>query len=147
LTAFVPEGPMLYGLLTPWEHMAFIARAYRLQDWREEAEGLLRQFDLWEKRDALAATLSKGMRQKVMIAGALLHRPRVLLFDEPMVGLDPQAQHELKTVLIGLAEHGRAVLISTHMLDTAERLCSRAVILKEGRVAAEGGLAQLRARF
>src|SRR5690606_39487183 len=74
----------LYELLTTWEHLEFIARAFALDGWQPEAEALLRRYHLWEKRDALAATLSKGQRQKLLICGALLHQPEVFLFDEPL---------------------------------------------------------------
>src|SRR5690606_10772531 len=90
-------------------------------------------------RDALAATLSKGQRQKLLICGALLHQPEVFLFDEPLVGLDPAAQRDLKDALRALRDQGAAILVSTHMLETAERLCDRALVLHRGRVIAEGG--------
>src|SRR5690606_22622937 len=92
----VPEVPAVYELLTTWEHLEFIARAFALDGWQPEAEALLRRYHLWEKRDALAATLSKGQRQKLLICGALLHQPEVFLFDEPLVGEVP-AVYELLT--------------------------------------------------
>ena len=145
--ALVPEVPAVYELLTTWEHLEFIARAFALDGWQPEAEALLRRYHLWEKRDALAATLSKGQRQKLLICGALLHQPEVFLFDEPLVGLDPAAQRDLKDALRALRDQGAAILVSTHMLETAERLCDRALVLHRGRVIAEGGLDALRAQF
>lgn len=145
--AMVPEMPAVYELLTAWEHLEFMARAFRLETWQPEAESLLRRYHLWEKREALAATLSKGQRQKLLICCALLHRPEVFLFDEPLVGLDPAAQRDLKDSLRALRNQGAAILVSTHMLETAERLCDRALVMNRGEVIAEGSLTELRARF
>jgi len=145
--ALVPEIPAVYELLTVWEHLEFIARAFRLDAWQPAAEDLLQRYHLWEKRQALAATLSKGQRQKLLICCALLHQPEVFLFDEPMVGLDPAAQRDLKDSLRALRDQGAAILVSTHMLETAERLCDRALVMNRGRVIAEGSLQALRERF
>ncbi|BAS25950.1 ABC transporter ATP-binding protein [Limnochorda pilosa] len=145
--ALVPEVPSVYELLTAWEHLEFIALAFRLSGWQAASEALLRRYHLWEKRDALGATLSKGQRQKLLICAALLHRPRVFLFDEPLVGLDPAAQRDLKTSLRAMRDEGAAILVSTHMLETVERLCDRAIVMNRGELLAEGTLDQLRERF
>ena len=133
---YIPELPAVYDLLTVWEHLEFIARAYRLENWQPDAEQLLARFELLEKRDALAKELSKGMRQKLSICCALLPRPRALIFDEPLVGLDPHAIKELKKVFLELREAGCAVLISTHMLDSVEDYWDIAHIMVHGRFAA-----------
>src|SRR5262249_32457846 len=103
-------------------------------------------FEVGEKRDELAATLSKGMRQKLACACALSHRARVFCFDEPLIGIDPRGARELKAMLAEQRDAGGAVLVSTHMLDTAERRCGRVVVLNPGQVVAEGTLAELTAR-
>lgn len=145
---WVPEVPYAYELLTIWEHMQFVALAYRLPaSWEERAAALLRQFDLWEKRSSLASGLSKGMRQKLVICLALLHQPRLFLFDEPLVGLDPPAQRELREIILQLRQAGAGVLISTHMLESAERLCDQALVMHKGRQVAAGSLAELREQF
>ena len=145
--ALVPEVPAVYELLTVWEHLEFIARAYRLEGWEARARELLERFGLAERRNALATTLSKGMRQKLIICGALLHNPSLLLFDEPFTGLDPQAQRELRQTMLDLRERGQTVLVSSHMLDAVEKFSDRAFILNRGKLIAQGNLEQLRIRY
>lgn len=148
LLAFVPEQPNPYEMLTVWEHLRFVALAYDAHDGFEQRAGaLLARFALQEKRDELVGTLSKGMRQKLTIACAFLHRARVFLFDEPLIGLDPQGARELRALIQSAArDDNAAVLISTHMLDTAEKLCDRTLILRRGSKVAEGTLADLQTR-
>lgn len=136
LLGYVPEIPAVYDLLTVGEHLEFIARAYKLSDWQKDADALLERLELSEKRNALGKELSKGMQQKLSIACALLPKPRLAVFDEPLVGLDPHAIKELKEMLRELTAAGTAVLISTHMLDSVERDWDAAYIMVKGRVAA-----------
>ncbi|MHC1748227.1 MAG: ABC transporter ATP-binding protein [Cellulosilyticaceae bacterium] len=133
---YVPEMPALYPLLTVSEHLEFIARAYNLSDWEEYADHLLTRFELSDKSNKLGKELSKGMQQKVSICCALLPRPKVVVFDEPMVGLDPHAIKELKEVFVALRDAGSCVLISTHMLDSVEGLWDVAHIMMNGNFAA-----------
>jgi len=143
--AFVPEVPSLYELLTVDEHLRFVAMCYDSLDVYERIRNdLLARYSLAEKRDALVATLSKGMKQKVAVACALVHEARVMLFDEPLIGIDPAGAAELKREIRGARDRGCAVLVSTHLLDTAETLCDRVVILARGRKLAEGTLEELR---
>ena len=144
--AFVPEIPNPYEMLTVWEHLRFVAAAYDTEEELVHGEGLLRQLDLWDKRNNLAGTLSKGMRQKLACACAFLHRATVFCLDEPMIGLDPKGARELKNLLAERRDRGNAVLISTHQLDTAERLCDRAIIMNHGEVLAEGTMDELHER-
>ena len=144
---YIPEHPAVYELLTVWEHMELIARAYSLSDWRNEAVDLLERYTLIDKRDALGSQLSKGMRQKLLIACALLHRPFFLAFDEPIVGLDPQAQRELKDEMLRLRDEGRTLLVSTHMLGSVESVADRAIIMREGALLGTGSLDELRERY
>lgn len=148
LLAFVPEQPNPYETLTVWEHLRFIALAYNTTDGFEaRATALIERFDLGTKRDDLVGTLSKGMRQKLTIACAFLHRARVFLFDEPLIGLDPRGARELRERITEAArEEGAAVLVSTHMLDTAQNLCDRILILRQGVKVAEGTMEALRTR-
>jgi ABC-2 type transport system ATP-binding protein len=120
---YVPETAAVYDYLTVWEHMEFIARAYRLDEaWKESAENLLTRFDMGDKKQMLCKELSKGMQQKVSICCALLINPKMVLFDEPMMGLDPKAIKELKDIFLELREKGCAVLISTHILSLKNTL-------------------------
>ncbi len=142
--AFVPEVPSLYELLTVDEHLKFIAMCFdTVHLYEERREMLLKRYDLLEKKDSLVATLSKGMRQKLSVACALVHDANVLLFDEPLIGIDPAGARELKEELARARDHGSAILISTHLLDTAERLCDRVLIMARGKKIAEGTLAEL----
>ena len=147
LLAFVPEQPNPYEMLTVWEHLKFVSLAYSTTDgFDQRAAELLARFDLTEKRDELVGTLSKGMRQKLTIACAFLHRARLFLFDEPLIGLDPKSARELRERIARSArEDGAAVLVSTHMLETAQKLCDRILILRQGHKIAEGTLADLQA--
>lgn len=143
--AFVPELPSLYELLTVDEHLRFVAMCYGTLDVYDSiGDELLERYALLSKKDELVATLSKGMRQKLAIACALVHRANVMLFDEPLIGIDPAGVHEVKQEILRAKEHGCAILISTHLLDTAEKLCDRVLIVSKGRKIAEGTLAQLR---
>ncbi len=142
--AFVPEVPSLYELLTVDEHLRFVAMCFNTLDQYELLrDELLARYDLTEKKDMLVATLSKGMRQKLSVACALIHNANVLLFDEPMIGIDPAGARELKDELLRQRKNGAAILISTHLLDTAEKLCDRVIIVARGRKVAEGTLEQL----
>jgi ABC-2 type transport system ATP-binding protein len=145
--AFVPEVPTPYEMLTVVEHLRFIAMAYQtMNGFDERAESLMRRFDLFEKRNDLVLSLSKGMKQKLAIACAFIHEAEVLLLDEPLIGIDPKGVHELKDMIFSAKAEGKSILISTHMLDTAERLCDRIIILRSGTIVAEGNLAELHRR-
>lgn len=133
---YVPELPALFPLLSVWEHMEFISRAYQLQDWRERAETLLDRMELTDKKEKLGHELSKGMQQKLSLCCALLPQPKVIMLDEPLVGLDPHAIKELKTMLTELRDQGCAVLVSTHMLDSVAEFWDKALIMKSGKIMA-----------
>lgn len=146
LLAYVPDQPKLYGKLSAREFLHFIAALYRMPKdvAGERAEQLLKLFGLWERADDLLEGFSHGMRQKVVLAAALIHQPRVILLDEPTVGLDPASARLLKDVLQEMARQGAAVFLSTHILEIAERMCHRVGILKEGKLIAQGSPEELR---
>ncbi len=135
LLGYVPEIPALYDTLTVEEHLEFIRRAYRVED-ASIKEQLLERFELADKRKKMGKELSKGMQQKVSICCALVHNPSVVIFDEPMVGLDPHAIKELKQLFRELKAEGKTVLISTHMIDTIEDYWDVAHIMMHGKIAA-----------
>jgi ABC-2 type transport system ATP-binding protein len=145
--AYVPDDPKLFDAMTVWEHLEFIASAYRVADYRPKAEALIAQFELTEKRDTLAQELSRGMRQKVAICAAYLHDPSAILFDEPLTGLDPVAIRTLKASIHQRALGGAAVIISSHLLSLVEDLCTHLLILIKGRRLFYGSLAEARAHF
>jgi ABC-2 type transport system ATP-binding protein len=143
--AFVPEVPSLYELLTVDEHLRFVAMCFnRLDVYDRIGSSLLGRYHLEEKRNDLVATLSKGMKQKLAVACALVHEANVMLFDEPLIGIDPAGVHEVKSELQRAKADGCAILVSTHLLDTAERLCDRVIILFKGSKLTEGTLGELR---
>ncbi|MGI6004743.1 MAG: ABC transporter ATP-binding protein [Christensenellales bacterium] len=133
---YVPEMPAVYDLLTVGEHLEFIARCYRLENWEQDAERLLERFELMEQKNKLGKELSKGMQQKVSICCAVLHKPQAIILDEPMVGLDPHAIKELKLLLGELKAQGLSILISTHMLDSVEDYWDEIHIMMRGKIAA-----------
>ncbi len=146
--AFVPEVPSLYELLTVDEHLKFVAMCFGTLDIYERLrDELLHRYSLVEKRNELVATLSKGMKQKLSVACALVHGANVMLFDEPLIGIDPAGAHEFKAELSRARDDGAAILVSTHLLDTAEKLCDRMIILSKGHMVAQGTLAELQEHF
>lgn len=136
LIGYVPEFPALYPNLTVREHLEFVARAYKLKDYKDYADELLARMELDDKVKKFGDELSKGMQQKLSICCALLPRPKVILFDEPMVGLDPHAIKELKNIFKELREDGASLLVSTHMIDSIDELWDETLIMKAGKVAA-----------
>ena len=138
LLGYVPEFPAPYPMLTVDEHMEFIARAYRLADgWRERADALLTRFELDDKRGKLGKELSKGMQQKVSVCCALLPEPKAIIFDEPLVGLDPHGIRELKAVIAELKNQGKAILLSTHIIESVEDNWDVTFIMQKGCVVRE----------
>ncbi|MEW6715978.1 MAG: ABC transporter ATP-binding protein [Chloroflexota bacterium] len=127
---FLPESPGLYHALSAERNLAFYARLYEVEDVPSKVEQYLRMLNLWERRHQPVSTFSKGMRQKLAIARALLHEPRVLLLDEPTSGLDPEMARLVREFISSLKREGRAIVICTHNLDEADRLCDRIAVLK-----------------
>jgi len=145
--SLIPETPDVYPLLTVWEHLAFVARATRLPvGWEARAGDLLERLGLNDVRDALGQTLSKGMRQKTLIAATILADAPVLLLDEPMIGLDPKGQRELRALISNLRDAGIAVAMSTHLIGSADALCDRLLILKSGTAILEESVISFRER-
>lgn len=144
--AYIPEMPILYDELTLWEHLELTALAYGLDEqlFQERADRLLKEFRMQKMKKWYPSHFSKGMRQKVMIMSAFLIEPPAYIVDEPIVGLDPIGIQSFLTFLEDMKKRGAAVLMSTHILATAERHCDRFVILHEGRVVLEGTLNEMR---
>jgi ABC-2 type transport system ATP-binding protein len=147
ILGYVPDEPMLYEKLAAREFLGFVADLYNVSPQQAEhrAEELLKLLDLTNDADNLIEGFSHGMRQKMAIAGALMHDPRVLVLDEPTVGLDPKSARFIKDILRQLAERGAAVFLSTHILEIAERMCDRIGIIDHGNLIAVGTVEELRA--
>ncbi len=146
LLGYIPELPSLYPNLTVSEHMEFVARAYRLTDYKAYADELLERFELGDKKRKFGDELSKGMQQKLNICLGLLPRPQMLLLDEPMIGLDPHAIKELKQMLSEMRAEGRTLLISTHIIDSVDMLWDRTIIMQNGTLRANVSREELEAQ-
>ena len=145
--ALIPDEPQLFASLTVWEHLDFTARVYGVRDWRPAAERLLGELELLDRRDSMADELSRGMRQKVAVASALLHDPRALLLDEPLTGLDPRGIRTLYDSLRRRAAAGTAVVLSSHLLGQIEGLCTSFLVLRQGQLLFHGSSEALRTRY
>src|SRR5690348_13277635 len=143
---YVPEEPQLYPHLTGAEFLEMVGqlRAIPERVLAEKVDGLLHLFSLHADRYVALSSYSKGMRQKILLAAALLHNPEILLLDEPFTGLDINSALVLRSLIQELARRGKVILFSTHELDVVERICSRVVILHKGRVAADDSIESLR---
>jgi ABC-2 type transport system ATP-binding protein len=148
LVAWLPDEPMLYDKLTPVEYLEFVAGLWSMPEARarERAQALLERLDLWVHRDERCEGFSRGMKQKAALAGALVHEPRLLILDEPLTGLDASIAREVKDLLLELVRSGCTVILTTHILEVAERLVDRVGIMHGGKLVAEGSLDELRLR-
>ncbi len=146
MIGFVPDRPFLYEKLTGMEFLHFSADLYDVtpETFPQKAEQLLRQFALWEWADELIEAYSHGMKQRLIIASALLHDPQILIIDEPMVGLDPAAVHMVKDIFQELARKQITIFVSTHTLSIAEELCHRIGVIHKGMLLAQGTVNELR---
>jgi ABC-2 type transport system ATP-binding protein len=143
---YLPESPILYDYLSISEFLSFIGRIKKVEDsvLENRIEELSKLFNLEKKLDNYVGSLSHGMRQKVAIITALINSPKVLLLDEPYLGLDPKSQKDFKNLLHKNADDGCTALLSTHILDVAEKLCSKVGIVHRGKILATGTLDELR---
>lgn len=146
-SGYAPDEPNLYAKLSARELLRFVGELYGLDSKQisRRIDELLRLFDLGEAGDDLIDSYSHGMQQKTALAAALVHDPRVLILDEPTVGLDPKSARMIKDILRQLADRGAAVFLSTHILEIAERMCDRIGIINQGRLIAQGNMEELRA--
>ncbi|MBQ3662438.1 MAG: ABC transporter ATP-binding protein [Firmicutes bacterium] len=147
ITAYIPDNPDLYENLTGIQYLNFIADVFGIGA-AEREERIKKYADLFEITEALGnliSSYSHGMKQKVAIISALIHDPKLLVLDEPFVGLDPKATFQLKGVMHEMCEKGTAVFFSTHVLDVAEKLCNKVAIIRKGRIIAAGTMEELTA--
>jgi ABC-2 type transport system ATP-binding protein len=143
--AYIPEQPILYDKLTFWEHLELAAAANEMEraEFEFKAELLVKRFRLQEVKHHLPSSFSKGMQQKIMLILGFLVEPDLYVVDEPFVGLDPRATKDLLSLLEEERKRGAAVLMSTHVLDTAEKICDRFILLDQGSIVAQGQLQQI----
>ncbi len=142
--AYIPEFPKLYDNLSVWEHIEFIAQAYKIENYENQAIKYLEKYDMLDKKNKLASDLSKGMQQKVSIICNLIIDPEIFFFDEPMIGLDPKAIKETKNIFLYLKNKGKSVFISTHLLDSIEKICDTILIMKDGKIITRGSIEELK---
>jgi len=148
MIAWVPDEPLLYDKLTPLEYLSFIGGLWQLDGKlvERQSQALLERLELWANRDERCEGFSRGMKQKAALAGALLHDPKLLILDEPLTGLDASIARQVKDILVERARSGCTVILTTHILDVAERLVDRIGIIQSGRLLTEGTLSELRLR-
>ena len=145
ITAYIPDNPDLYENLTGLQYLNFVADAFQVSS-RERKERIEKYAGLFEIKEALGdliSSYSHGMKQKTALIGALIHQPRLLVLDEPFVGLDPKAAFTLKQIMHSMCKDGAAVFFSTHVLDVAQKLCNQIAIIKDGRIIASGQMEEL----
>jgi len=145
--AFFPDEPRLFDYLTVRQHLAFVARIYGVLNHEALATPLLEELELAEKSDVLPGELSRGMKQKLVIACGLLHSPSVIFFDEPLTGLDPLGIRRMKDSIVRRARDGATIILSSHLLHLLEEVCTHVLILKKGVKVAGGTLAEVTAQF
>ena len=148
LIAWLPDEPLLYDKLSVAEYLEFIAGLWRMDPHKAErnAREILERLDLWEHRDDRCEGFSRGMKQEAALAGALIHEPRLLILDEPLTGLDAAIARQVKDLLLEKARAGCTIILTTHIMDVAERLVDRIGIIQSGRLLAQGTLDELRAQ-
>jgi len=144
--AFMPDEPHLFEYLTVDEHLRLVARLYGVDGFEARARALLEELELTGKERSLPGELSRGMRQKVIIACGLVRNAAALLFDEPLTGLDPIGIRRMRETIVARARAGAAVLLSSHLLHLVEEVCSRVIIMDRGRKIADGSMAELASR-
>lgn len=142
--AFIPDEPHLFDHLTSWDYLRLLGRLYQVDSGEAKAEALLERVDLSDRKYAFPSELSRGMKQKLMIAGALLQDPKAFILDEPLTGLDPRAMRAMKDTVVEEAGKGAAVLVSSHMLHLVEEICSRVIIIHQGKIVLQGSLEEIR---
>jgi ABC-2 type transport system ATP-binding protein len=145
--AFFTDEPRLFDYLTVEQHLAFTARIYQVADYKQIAQPLLEELEIADKKDKLPGELSRGMKQKLVIACGLLHSPKVIFFDEPLTGLDPLGIRRMKDSILKRAREGAAIIISSHLLHLLEEVCSHVLILKGGQKVIDGTIDEIKQRF
>ena len=145
--AFFPDEPRLFEHLSVWQHLVFTARLYQVGNFEARGHALLEEFTIADKADAMPGELSRGMKQKLTLACGLIHSPEVVLFDEPLTGLDPAGIRSMKATMRRLAREGASLILSSHLLNLLEEVCTHVLILKDGKKVVDGSLHDVHRRF
>ena len=145
IMAYIPDNPDIYEYLTGIQYLNFVCDVFRVKN--EERNNLISQyadeFELTNNLNDLISSYSHGMKQKLVIISALIHNPKLLILDEPFVGLDPIATHKLKNIMREICNNGGAIFFSTHILEVAEKLCDKVIIIKDGKIIKQGDMQEL----
>jgi ABC-2 type transport system ATP-binding protein len=145
MIAYIPDNPDIYEYLTGIQYLNFVGDIFKIN--KEKRENIIKKYaDLFELTDNLGdliSSYSHGMKQKLVIISALIHEPKLIIMDEPFVGLDPKASHTLKNIMHELCEQGNSIFFSTHVLDVAEKLCNKIAIIKNGKLSASGNTSEV----
>ncbi|HLH54310.1 MAG TPA: ABC transporter ATP-binding protein [Verrucomicrobiae bacterium] len=145
--ALFTDEPRLFDYLTVEQHLAFTARIYQVGDYKSKADQLLEELELAAKRKSLPGELSRGMKQKLVIACGLLHDPKVIYFDEPLTGLDPYGIRRMKDSILKRSRDGATIIISSHLLHLVQEICSHILILKNGRKVSFGTMQEISRQY
>ncbi len=140
VTAYIPDNPDIYDFMTGIQYLNFIADVFKVSD-SERASRIseyAKMFEIEDSLNDLIGTYSHGMKQKLVIISALIHSPKLIMMDEPFVGLDPKATHQLKQIMRNICDNGGAIFFSTHVLEVAEKLCDKVAVIKGGNLVASG---------
>lgn len=148
LIAYLPDNPEIYEHLKGIDYLNFIADVFNVseQDRKQRIETYSKRLEIYNDLGQMVSSYSHGMKQKLALVSALLHKPKLLLLDEPFVGLDPSASHQFKLIMNELAEEGVAIFYSTHVLEVAEKICSHVVIIKNGKIVGNGTMKEVRGK-
>lgn len=140
VTAYIPDNPDIYDFMTGIQYLNFIADVFKVSE-SERASRIseyAKMFEIEDSLNDLIGTYSHGMKQKLVIISALIHSPKLIMMDEPFVGLDPKATHQLKQIMRNICDNGGAIFFSTHVLEVAEKLCDKVAVIKGGNLVASG---------
>ncbi|MEG1887784.1 MAG: ABC transporter ATP-binding protein, partial [Oscillospiraceae bacterium] len=146
ITAYIPDNPDLYEYMTGMQYLSFISDIFEIPGGirNEKIKKFATMLEIFDNLGDLISSYSHGMKQKLALVSALIHEPKLLILDEPFVGLDPKAAHTLKQLMKELCEQGSAIFFSTHVLDVAEKLCNKIAIIKGGKLLAHGTIDEVR---
>lgn len=146
VTAYIPDNPDIYDFMTGIQYLNFIADVFKVSDSERTSRisEYAKMFEIEDSLNDLIGTYSHGMKQKLVIISALIHSPKLIMMDEPFVGLDPKATHQLKQIMRNICDNGGAIFFSTHVLEVAEKLCDKVAVIKGGNLVASGTVDEIK---